>query len=145
MYKYGMRIRGFSIGCQPMDGFIERQDDTSGKYHDILAYDRELTEEETRHYSLDLIGEDMKNTNAIDKIIASLSMRDYKARMAKLTKAQTRAIKEGRKTLSDFGGYTLGQDTEEAMEIKTAYLNGDITESVYKAWCLRYNLRKETI
>ncbi len=143
--KYGMRIRGFSIGCQPMEGFIERQDDPSGKYHDILVYDRELTEEETRHYSLDLIGEDMKNTNAIDKIIASLSMRDYKARMAKLTKAQTRAIKEGRKTLSDFGGYTLGQDTEEALEIKTSYLNGDITESVYKAWCLRYNLRKETI
>lgn len=143
--KYGMRIRGFSIGCQPMDGFIERQDDPSGKYHDILVYDRKLTDEETRHYSLDLIGEDMKNTNAIDKIIASLSMRDYKARMAKLTKAQTRAIREGRKTLSDFGGYTLGQDTEEALEIKTAYLNGDITESVYKAWCLRYNLRKETI
>ena len=143
--KYGMRIRGFSIGFQPMDGFIEIQDDPSGKYHDILVYDRKLTDEETRHYSLDLIGEDMKNTNAIDKIIASLSMRDYKARMAKLTKAQTRAIREGRKTLSDFGGYTLGQDTEEALEIKTAYLNGDITESVDKAWCLRYNLRKETI
>ena len=144
--KYGMRVRGFSIGCQPMDGFVERQDDPSGRYHDILIYDRELTEEEIRHYSLDLIGdEEMKNTGAIDKIIASLSLRDYKARMAKLTKAQSRAIREGRKTLGEFGGYTLGQDTEEALEIKSAYLNGEITESVYKAWCLRHNLRREMI
>lgn len=26
MFKYGMRLRGFSIGCQPMNGFYERQD-----------------------------------------------------------------------------------------------------------------------
>ena len=87
----------------------------------------------------------MKNTNAIDKIIGSLSLRDYRARMAKLTKAQEKAIASGKKRLSDFGGYTLGQDTEEAIEIKASYLNGDITESVYKAWCLRFNLRRETI
>ena len=55
MYIYGMRIRGFSIGCQPMNGFIKRQDDRTGKYHDILVYDRKLTEDETRHYSLDFI------------------------------------------------------------------------------------------
>lgn len=53
MYKYGMRLRGFSIGCQPMNGFVERKDDESGKYWDIIVYDRELTEEEVRHYSLD--------------------------------------------------------------------------------------------
>lgn len=58
MYKYGMRIRGFSIGCQPMDGFIERQDDPKNRYHDILIYNRELTEEETKHYSLDYIGKE---------------------------------------------------------------------------------------
>ena len=60
MHKYGMRIRGFSIGCQPMDGFIERQDDPSGRYHDILVYDRKLTEEETRHYSLDHLDGNME-------------------------------------------------------------------------------------
>lgn len=53
MYKYGMRLRGFSIGCQPMNGFVERKDDESGKYWDIIVYNRELTDEEIRHYSLD--------------------------------------------------------------------------------------------
>lgn len=53
MYEYGMRLRGFSIGCQPMDGFVERKDDESGKYWDIIVYNRELTDEEIRHYSLD--------------------------------------------------------------------------------------------
>ena len=55
MYLYGMRLRGFSIGCQPMDGLIERYDDNSGKYHDILAYDRPLTEDEITAYELDFI------------------------------------------------------------------------------------------
>lgn len=57
MHKYGMRIRGFSIGCQPKAGFIERIDDTTGKYWDIIIYDRKLTDEETTTYSLDYIGE----------------------------------------------------------------------------------------
>lgn len=55
MYRYGMRLRGFSIGCQPMDGLVERQDDTSGKYHDILVYDRELTKQELEEYELDKV------------------------------------------------------------------------------------------
>ena len=55
MYKYGMRLRGFSIGCQPMRGFVERQDDPTGRYHDILIYDRKLTDQEVRDYELDLL------------------------------------------------------------------------------------------
>lgn len=55
MYKYGMRLRGFSIGCQPMRGFVERLDDESGKYHDILLYDRPLTDAELHDYELDFI------------------------------------------------------------------------------------------
>ena len=58
MYLYGMRLRGFSIGCQPMDGLIERLDDESGKYHDILAYHRELTDKELSDYELDYIGKE---------------------------------------------------------------------------------------
>lgn len=50
--KYGMRSRGFSIGCQPMEGLLRREDDLSGKFYDIIVYDRELTEEEVRHYQL---------------------------------------------------------------------------------------------
>lgn len=55
MYKYGMRLRGFSIGCQPMRGLVERQDDETGKYHDVLVYDRQLTEEEVKNYELEYI------------------------------------------------------------------------------------------
>jgi len=54
-YKYGMRQRGFSIGCQPMDGLIKREDDPTGKYWDLLVYARKLTEEEVRYYALDYI------------------------------------------------------------------------------------------
>lgn len=56
LYKYGMRLRGFSLGCQPMNGFVERQDDTTRKYHDILLYNRQLTEEELKNYELDYLG-----------------------------------------------------------------------------------------
>ena len=55
LYKYGMRIRGFSIGCQPA-GVVKRIDDPAGKYWDIIFYERKLTEEELRHYSLDDLG-----------------------------------------------------------------------------------------
>lgn len=55
MFKYGMRIRGFSIGSQP-SGVVKREDDPTGKFWDIIVYDRELTAEEIRHYSLTYIG-----------------------------------------------------------------------------------------
>lgn len=56
-YRYGMRLRGFSIGCQPRDGFIERMDDPTGVYYDILVYDRMLTDKEIADYELDQIEE----------------------------------------------------------------------------------------
>ena len=59
-YVYGMRLRGFSIGCQPMDGFIRREDDNGDykrKYHDILIYDRMLSDKEMEEYELDFLGE----------------------------------------------------------------------------------------
>lgn len=52
-YRYGMRLRGFSIGCQPMNGLIRRADSTDKRYYDILVYDRPLTEKELRDYELD--------------------------------------------------------------------------------------------
>ena len=55
-YKYGMRLRGFSIGCQPKKGFLDREDDESGRYYDILLYDRQLTDRELQDYELDFIG-----------------------------------------------------------------------------------------
>lgn len=58
MYKYGMRLRGFSLGCQPMNGFQERRDDPSDRYYDVLVYNRELTDQELRDYELDYLGEE---------------------------------------------------------------------------------------
>lgn len=53
-----MRLRGFSIGCQPMKNLIERVDDESGKYHDILIYSEKLTDEQATNYELDYLGEE---------------------------------------------------------------------------------------
>ena len=56
MYKYGMRLRGFSIGCQPMHNLIGCEDDQTGKYHDILFYNRKLSDRDVRDYELDYLG-----------------------------------------------------------------------------------------
>ena len=56
-YYYGMRLRGFSPGCQPKKGLIGFQDDYTRKYHNILTYSRQLTEKELHDYELDFIGE----------------------------------------------------------------------------------------
>ena len=59
-FIYGMRLRGFAPGCQPMDGFIERIDDPKGWYHDLIVYNRELSTEEICTYELDYIEAEMK-------------------------------------------------------------------------------------
>ena len=56
VYKYGMRLRGCSIGTQPNDGFIEREDDPLGEYWDVIVYNRPLTEKEIKGYDLDYLG-----------------------------------------------------------------------------------------
>lgn len=53
-HKYGMRLRGFSPGCQPMKGLIRREDDPTGRYHDILVYSRSLSDSEINSYELDI-------------------------------------------------------------------------------------------
>lgn len=53
-YKYGMRLRGYSPGAQPK-GVLRREDDASGKYHDIIVYDHALSADEIRAYELDEI------------------------------------------------------------------------------------------
>ena len=53
-YYYGMRLRGFSIGCQP-DGVLERIDDPKGRYHDIIVYDHRLSDNDVLHFSLDYL------------------------------------------------------------------------------------------
>lgn len=60
VYRYGMRLRGYSIGCQPKDGFLDREDDEPGRYYDILVYDRQLTDRELEAYELDFIGREIE-------------------------------------------------------------------------------------
>lgn len=55
MHKYGMRLRGYSPGCQPMDGLVEVMDDK--RYWNILIYNRKLTDQEVSDYELDYLGE----------------------------------------------------------------------------------------
>ncbi len=54
-YVYGMRLRGFSPGCQPKEGLDHREDDPSGKYYDLIVYNRSLTDKEITGYELDFI------------------------------------------------------------------------------------------
>ena len=55
-YLYGMRLRGYSPGCQPMEGLL-RVAPGGGRYYDLLIYDRPLTEKELKDYELDYINE----------------------------------------------------------------------------------------
>lgn len=87
-----------------------------------------------------MIGENKmkyKNVNAINKIIGELSYRDYKAQWARLTDNQKNNVRNGKRKFS----YTLSEATMQAVEIKKDYLEGRITESDYKSYCLQYNVR----
>lgn len=74
----------------------------------------------------------MKNTNAIDKIIAELAYKDYRA--------YNPVNADGRPKYKSHRPYSLSSETNEAREIKADYLANRITESEYKAYCLKYNL-----
>lgn len=65
-YYYGMKMRGFSLGCQPKDGFVERLDDRHGDYYDIIAYDRPLTDREIEDYELEPIRDKIQSGEPLD-------------------------------------------------------------------------------
>ena len=56
VHVYGMRLRGFSPGAQPKDGWIETEEDPLGDYWNILVYNRKLTDKEVKDYDLDSLG-----------------------------------------------------------------------------------------
>lgn len=62
-YYYGMRLRGFSLGAQPMKGIIEAFEGI-GRYKNILKYSRPLTAEEIKDYELDYLGTRQPGTKA---------------------------------------------------------------------------------
>ncbi len=61
IYYYGMRLRGFSPGCQPKEGCLgnlpPKRLDLFGwdKYHDVLMYNRPLTNTELEDFELDFL------------------------------------------------------------------------------------------
>ena len=65
-YCYGMKLRGYSIGCQPKEGFVKRIDCLNERYYDILVYDRHLTEEEIKKYDLVKVSDE----ELLDEILA---------------------------------------------------------------------------
>ena len=78
----------------------------------------------------------MKNTDAIDKIIAKEAMKDYLAMNPRLS--------NGKPKYKTYHPYSLSYNTNEARQIKIDYLNDIISEEEYKAYCLKYNLRSNT-
>lgn len=74
----------------------------------------------------------VKNTNAIDKIIAQLAFKDYRT--------YNPVKSNGKPKYKRYRPYTLSTETNEAREIKQNYLSGKINESEYKSWCLKWNL-----
>ena len=59
-HLYGMRLRGYSPGCQPKEGLVERRDSPIKRYYDLLVYDHRLTEKEESSYELDYLGPENK-------------------------------------------------------------------------------------
>lgn len=57
-YKYGMKLRGYSVACQPMKGLTDVKEDNTGRYYNILTYDRQLELREMRLYGLVFIGKE---------------------------------------------------------------------------------------
>lgn len=61
IFKYGMRLRGIGIGCQPGGiKYWEDTDKTETGYWSYVYYDRQLTKEEVKKYELDFIEKKIK-------------------------------------------------------------------------------------
>ena len=57
-YVYGMRLRPFSMGCQPKQGLVGVCTNPKGrKYWSMIIYDRPLTEAEMDIYDLDFLNQ----------------------------------------------------------------------------------------
>ncbi len=74
-FSYGMRLRGFSPGAQPLDGFLERKDDKTGRYYDILVYNHRLPDKQIRDYELDDLNKTASNPLAKQREIKNITLR----------------------------------------------------------------------
>lgn len=74
----------------------------------------------------------MKNTKAIEKIIAELAYKDY-------LQANPRKA-DGKPKYKKHRPYSLSDETNTARQILIDYNADRISEQEYKSFCLRYNL-----
>lgn len=59
VYKYGMRLRPYDIGCQPKEGFVGVEDGGTADgrtYHNFVYYIAKLDSETAADYDLDYLG-----------------------------------------------------------------------------------------
>lgn len=66
LYKYGMHLRPYGIGCQPMHGLICCADGAVvdlRRYHNFIYYTERLSKEDASHYDLDYLGYTLMDIN----------------------------------------------------------------------------------
>ena len=108
LYAYGMRLRGFSPGAQPMEGLVcHSEQDLHAKYYSVLYYDRRLTPEELKAYDLDSL---TPKTKAEE--LAELGHESYKHRVQRALDV-TLDLAYG----SDYFGVGDYEDDQESLEI----------------------------
>lgn len=57
LYKYGMRLRPYGIGCQPKGVVMWNDDETvKERYWTVIYYEKPLTEAQCFSYDLDDLG-----------------------------------------------------------------------------------------
>ena len=56
LHIYGMRLRGFSPGAQPMEGWMDTETDPLDEYWNVLVYKRKLSRREEVEFDLDYLG-----------------------------------------------------------------------------------------
>ena len=57
VWKYGMKHRPYSIGCQPK-GVCRVESDPNGHYWDIIVYEHPLQSKDVSDYELDELGKE---------------------------------------------------------------------------------------
>lgn len=66
LYKYGMRLRPYDMGCHPMQGFVCCAPGAvmdGRRYHNFIYYTERLSEKDAEHYDLDSFGYTLMNIN----------------------------------------------------------------------------------
>ena len=71
MYMYGMKERGFGMGCQPK-GFVKWEDSDCDGYYSYVYYDEPLTEEQMEQYEMELISEDISLSTRVREVVEDM-------------------------------------------------------------------------